>query len=421
MNTQTATSAAAALEELGGLDVDVVVSDYDMPEMDGLAFYEEVDELVPEMPFILLTGRTDDDIASSAINAGIDDYLQKEAVAERNDFEVLANRIQNVVNQRKSRQKYELVVNNIPEGIAQVRRDGTIMAANVRDVLPEEIANRWLAYGDDALTTGERVSFDSSYDGRHFHTFAVPVDVGGETDTFQTISRDITQRREREQELETRTEQLELINRFVRHDIRNDIDLIYTWSELLRDHVDEDNQEYIDRLRSTSDHITELTTIAGEFVETVSSGTDAQLKRIPLRHTLGEEIEKCRSSYEAATFTLNGEIPAVDVRANGLLASVFRNLLNNAVQHNDAEDPSVYVTATDCGETVEVTVADNGPGIPDNQKDTIFGKGEQGVDSAGTGIGLYLVHTLVTQYGGTVTVEDSDIGGARFVVELRTA
>jgi PAS domain S-box-containing protein len=439
IDARTASSPEKALDELGSLDVDVIVSDYDMPEMDGLAFYDRVTDVAPDVPFILLTGRTDGDIASEAISAGIDDYLQKEAVAERNDFEVLANRVQNVVSRRKSRQKYELVVDNTPEGIAQVSRDGTIMAANdtvaeafdtssrdivgesVDDVLPAEIANRWLAYGDDALTTGERVSFESRYGDRYFHTFAVPVDVGGETDTFQVISRDITERREREEELEARTEQLELITRFVRHDIRNDIDLIYSWSELLGDHVDEDGREYVDRIRSTTDHITELTQIAGEFVETVSSGIDAELKAIELRHTLGEELEKVRSSYEEATVQLNGDIPAVDVRANGMLSSVFRNLLNNAVQHNTADNPAVYVTATVDDGLATVTIADNGPGIPDDQKADIFGKGDQGADSSGTGIGLYLVHTLVSQYGGHVTVEDSDIGGARFVVELPTA
>jgi PAS domain S-box-containing protein len=439
IEARTASSPETALEELPGLDVDIIVSDYDMPEMNGLTFYDHVGDVAPDIPFILLTGRTDGDIASKAISAGIDDYLQKEAVAERNDFEVLANRVKNVVSQRKSRQKYELVVDNTPEGIAQVSRDGTIMAANdtvaesfdatsggligesVDDVLPGEIANRWLAYGDDALTRGERVSFESSYGDRYFHTFAVPVDVGGETDTFQIISRDITERREREEELQARTEQLELINRFVRHDIRNDIDLVYSWSELLSDHVDEEGEEYIDRIRSTSDHITELTQIAGEFVETVSSGSDADLEAIELRHTLGEELEKVRSSHEPATIQLNGDIPAVDVRANGMLSSVFRNLLNNAVQHNTAENPAVYVTAEVSGGTVTVTIADNGPGIPDDQKTDIFGKGDQGADSSGTGIGLYLVHTLISQYGGHVTVEDSDIGGTRFVVELQTA
>jgi PAS domain S-box-containing protein len=439
IEARTAASPDQALDELAELDIDVIVSDYDMPEMDGLAFYDRVEDVAPDIPFILLTGRTDGDIASKAISAGIDDFLQKEAVGERNDFEVLANRVQNVVDQRKSRQKYELVVDNTPEGIAQVSRDGTIMAANdtvaesfdassrdlvgqsVDNVLPAEIANRWLAYGDDALTTGERVSFESSYNDQYFHTFAVPVDVGGETDTFQIISRDITERREREEELESRTEQLELINRFVRHDIRNDIDLVYSWSELLSDHVDEEGQEYIDRIRVTSDHITELTQIAGEFVETVSSGSDADLEAIELRHTLGEELEKVRSSHEDAAIQLNGDIPAVDVRANGMLSSVFRNLLNNAVQHNTADNPAVYITAEVTGGTVTVTVADNGPGIPDDQKTDIFGKGAQGAESKGTGIGLYLVHTLVHQYGGKVSVADSDIGGARFVVELQTA
>jgi PAS domain S-box-containing protein len=277
IETRTALSPETALEELCSLDIDIVISDYDMPEMDGPAFYDRAADVVSDVPFIILTGRTDGDIASKAISAGTDDYLQKEAVAERNDFEALASHGKNVVSRRRSRQKYELVVDNTPEGIAQLGRDGMVMAANdtvtesfgvksqdlvgesVDDVLPQGIANRWLAYGDDALTTGERVSFEGRYDGRYFPTFAVPVDVGGETDTFQIISRDSTERREREEQLKIGTEQLELINRFVRHDIRNDIDHITSWSQLLGDHVDGDGREYVERIRSTTGHITELT------------------------------------------------------------------------------------------------------------------------------------------------------------------
>lgn len=86
-------------------------------------------------------------------------------------------------------------------------------------------------------------------------------------------------------------------------------------------------------------------------------------------------------------------------------------------------------TATDI-----VRVADDGPGIPDNQKSAIFGKGEKGLDSQGTGLGLYLVKTLVENYDREVRVEDrtSDgegrdwssfddgAGGAVFVVEFPT-
>ncbi len=438
MTTATAPGGKQGLEKLSNLDADVVVSDYDMPEMDGLTFYEQVADTHPEMPFILLTGRSDDNIASEAIGMGIDDYLQKEAVAERNDFEVLANRVQTIVSQRKARQKYELVVDNTPENIAQIRRDGTVLAANepladtfetsvsalvgnsVGDVLPEDIANRWLAYGDDALATGERVSFESSHDGRHFHTLAVPVSIGGESDTVQIISRDITSRVESEQQLRETTEQLELINHFVRHDIRNDINLVYAWAEMLSEEIDGDGEEYAERIVTTSDHIVELTEIAGEFVETVSGSGDPELEAVPLRRALGEELEKRRDAYEDATFQLNGEIPAIDVQANGMLSSVFRNLLNNAVQHNAADEPRVYITVTERDDRVRVAIADNGPGVPDHQKEDIFGKDKQGEQSSGTGIGLYLVYTLVDQYGGSVHVEDSDVGGARFVVELQT-
>jgi hypothetical protein len=121
-----------------------------------------------------------------------------------------------------------------------------------------------------------------------------------------------------------------------------------------------------------------------------------------------------RSSYDDATFRLNGDIPATDVRANGMLSSVFRNLLNNAV-----DNPAVYVTATVDDGTARVTIVDNGPGILDNQKPDIFGKGKQGAEGTGTGIGLYLIHTLITQHGGRVTVADSDIGGARLSLNCR--
>jgi len=104
-----------------------------------------------------------------------------------------------------------------------------------------------------------------------------------------------------------------------------------------------------------------------------------------------------------------------------MLASVFRNLLNNAVQHNDTDAPEVTVTCEETDDRIRVRVADNGPGVPDAEKDEIFGKGEKGLDSAGSGIGLYLVSVLTRQFGGDVWVEDNEPRGAVFVVELLRA
>ena len=104
-----------------------------------------------------------------------------------------------------------------------------------------------------------------------------------------------------------------------------------------------------------------------------------------------------------------------------MLESVVRNLLSNAIQHNDKALPEVALSATADDDTVVVRIADNGPGIPDDRKEQIFEEGEKGLDSEGTGLGLYLVDTLVDRYGGEVRVEDNDPDGSVFVVELQRA
>ena len=439
IQTVKATSADEALATLETESFDCVVSDYDMPEMDGLAFYRQLAETGSDLPFILLTSRTDDAIVSEAIEMGVDDYIRKGDVSQQDDFEVVANRIENVASQQRTRKEYETVIDSMPEGIAQVGTDGTILAANdavaetfglspsemvgatVGRVLPAGIANQWQTGGSEALSTGERVQVQSDHDGRHYDTIVVPVDTRGDSGTYQVIARDITDRVERERQLEETTEQLELINRFVRHDIRNDVNLVYMWSEMLEDHVDEAGAEYVSKIHGASEHINELTKIAQEFVSIVSGEAGVSTEPVSLRRLLTEELEKREQSYTEATFALNHEIPDIELRANEMLSSVFRNLLNNAVQHNDSDQPEVRLSIDVDEEHARVIIADNGPGIPENQRAEIFGKGEQGADSSGSGIGLYLVHTIVSQYGGDVWVEDSHLGGAAFVVELPLA
>jgi signal transduction histidine kinase len=101
-----------------------------------------------------------------------------------------------------------------------------------------------------------------------------------------------------------------------------------------------------------------------------------------------------------------------------MLGSVFKNLLTNAIVHNDDPVREVTVSAAVDDDTVSVRIADNGPGIPDDRKEAIFEDGEKGLESAGTGLGLYLVETLVDRYGGGVRVEDNDPEGSVFVVDL---
>lgn len=234
-------------------------------------------------------------------------------------------------------------------------------------------------------------------------------------------SREITERKHYEERLEEATEELEVLNRIMRHDIRNDMSIILGWGEVLEDHVDEAGREYLQKILASGNHILELTLNARDYAETLADETEVERKPIPLRSILKNELSLRRESFPEAEFVVREEIPDVAVRANELLGSVFRNLLNNAVQHNVTDDPVVVITCDVRDEMVVVRVADNGPGIPDAQKESIFGEGEKGMTSQGTGLGLYLAHTLVNEYNGTIWVEDNDPTGTILAVQLPMA
>ncbi|MFB6160956.1 MAG: PAS domain S-box protein [Haloferacaceae archaeon] len=260
-------------------------------------------------------------------------------------------------------------------------------------------------------------------DGRVFDRYSAPVE-GADGTYYGRVwfFRDVTERRRYEERLEERTEELEALNRVVRHDIRNDVSVVLGWARLLEDHVDEAGREYLRKILASGEHIVDLTETARDYIETLTSEEELAVRPTPLRAVLRTELDLRRAAAPEATFVLAGEVPDVEVRANEMLGSVFKNLLTNAVQHNDGPEPVVTVSCTVEEESVVVRVADDGPGIPDERTDAIFGKHEQGIESAGSGIGLYLVRTLVDQYGGDVWVEDNEPEGAVFAVRLpRTA
>jgi len=304
--------------------------------------------------------------------------------------------------------------------IASRGTDGDVVAADVIDAV-EDAVDRERSV---VRTVDDRAVLTIPIDGRGVIQL-------GTTGTFDDRDRSVAdllgthaaetlERIERDREVRAERERLEFVNRVLRHTLLNGMNVVRGRLDLLDGHVDED---YADHRRTAADRVEEMIT----RVETMRSFTDAvvtddpSLRPVALDDVLTDELERLRDDYPAADVAVEGDLPAVDVRADDLLGEVFANLLTNAVQHNDRETPTVRVATSVDAETVSVAVRDDGPGISDAEQERVFEKGMEGLRNPGNGFGLFLVGEAVERYGGTVTVQDNDPRGAVFEVTLALA
>jgi len=228
---ETASDAGEGLTRLDSSQFDCVVSDYDMPGRNGIEFLEAVRADYPDLPFLLFTGKGSEEVASEAISAGVTDYLQKETGTEQ--YQVLANRIRNAVERTHAQTERMRQLNAIEtanEGISILDEQRRFIYANqaYADLYgydPEDlVGEHWRKlYRDEDIETirdeilptvesrgyweGETIGVRA--DGTTFteaHRLSLT-----ENDELVCTVRDISDRVERERELERATTRLEAL------------------------------------------------------------------------------------------------------------------------------------------------------------------------------------------------------------------
>jgi signal transduction histidine kinase len=131
------------------------------------------------------------------------------------------------------------------------------------------------------------------------------------------------------------------------------------------------------------------------------------------------EFRPLAAARRAEIFLEADDTPPVQLRPDALQRIVV-NLLDNAVKYGPAGQ-TVRVKVETIPDNVRISVSDEGPGVKESERDAIwrpFSRGAAGSVAAGSGIGLTIVHEVVTQHGGKAWVEDAPSGGAQFVVTL---
>ncbi|MDV2480591.1 PAS domain S-box protein [Methanoculleus sp. Wushi-C6] len=203
------------------------------------------------------------------------------------------------------------------------------------------------------------------------------------------------------------------------HDIRNADNVANIYADLLSETLSGTEQEYLQKLRASIKKSIEITKNVGTIRKIRESRTG--LVPIDLDRVIREEI----AHYPDTRITYDGL--HVTVLADDLLPEVFTNLIGNAAKHGGPDvEIAIAVEEGPDEETVRVSVADTGPGVPDDVKEAIFARFEQGkVRGSGQGLGLSICRMLLFRYGGTIRAEDRLPGrpeeGAAFRFTLREA
>lgn len=198
-------------------------------------------------------------------------------------------------------------------------------------------------------------------------------------------------------------QRLQVLNRVLRHDVKNDTNVIGGYVSLLRDHVDATGDEYLDIIDRNVDTLTHLSDQARQIDVALHSSTERAA--IDLTDLVPRLCGTLDSSFQDADISVSTPDTAV-VCSDTLLESAVRNVLENAVVHNDRDEPTVAVTVTADRDGYQIDVRDDGPGIPPVERAVFTAERETPLEHA-SGLGLWLVHWIVTESGGELQIDDS--------------
>jgi len=213
-------------------------------------------------------------------------------------------------------------------------------------------------------------------------------------------------RRDLRSRLSERDERLAVMNRVLRHNLRNDLSVIIGSLQRLEQQVPDEAASTVDDARATAWELTE-TTEKLRRIDSVLEAADEERIRIDLAAVVESVVADVREAYPSVEFDVRVSArPRVETTPG--VEAAIRNLVENACEHNDTDRPTVTVSVdADGRSTPTVTVHDNGSGIPASELASIR-DGEESPLAHSSGVGLWFVYWVVTRSDGTVSFDYDD-------------
>lgn len=419
-----------ALDRLEEDTIDVIVSDYDMPEMNGLEFLAAIREEYENLPFILFTAKGSEEIASEAVSKGVTDYLQKETGASQ--YSLLANRIVNAFEQyealrtlKRSQEKFSKLVMNSTDVLAIVNENGEfeyispacehtlgyeqteLVEESAFDYMPTEDRQNAMEEFFDAVENPEKEPIIEFRFQRPDGGYTI-LEARGKNmfeddfiDGFVVNARDITNLKEREQELRQQNERLKDMRSVISHDLRDPISAASDSLVLYRETGDE---EYLGKIDRALDRMDSLVDQVGTMADNETKVDETE--QVALDDIAQEAWRMVDTEPGQLHVADSKEFEADPIR----IRQVFEHLFRNAIDHN-AGEITVHIGTTDSS----IYVEDTGTGIPEEDHDRIFESGYT-TDPEKAGFGLNIVRQIVVGHGWNLVVSEGDEGGTRFEI-----
>lgn len=244
--------------------------------------------------------------------------------------------------------------------------------------------------------TGQRYMIDQSIS---------PVYDDGEIARYVAVSTDITERYHREQ-------QLSVLQRVLRHDLRNNLNEILLSTQMLRRELDEDEPTgRLDAIEQTVDETLSLGKRIQRLRESIEKSEQNYSSEIDIVARAQAQVAAIRTERQGVEFTV--DLPSeTSVVTSELIDQAIRNVIQNAIEHTDAETPRIAVTLErqQSGQEVALCIADHGPGIPRSEIETLESEQEGQLQHL-DGFGLWFVNWVVRLAGGGLEFADNEPRG----------
>lgn len=203
---------------------------------------------------------------------------------------------------------------------------------------------------------------------------------------------------------------IKMLNRVLRHNLRNTIGVVQGYLDLLRDDADGETLEYVDSASDAAEQIAAITENVRDIERAFdTAGNDVDHQTVDLSSVVEDAIERAHTQNTEATFRT--DVAGVPVYGDDLLRKAIVELVENAALHG-GDAPNVTVSGSVDDETVTIRIEDDGPGVPERERQVVSGERDITQLDHSRGLGLWLAHYVVESLDGSLSFDDDHDGGA---------